>query len=143
VLDQVLDARELRLGEHEPHDPADGVHLRVGPRPARPQEGLDDIGDSIVPVSEAFPEFGIVAPDPEQPVASSLMIYCEDAGALQDRAVAAGARLLNKVSGQFHGDRAGSIRDPYGHRWILATHTEDMSDEEMQRRMEEAMAGAT
>jgi PhnB protein len=101
------------------------------------------IGDSIVTVSEAFPEFGIVAPDPEHPVASSLMIYCEDAGALQERAVEAGASLLNKVSDQFHGDRAGSIRDPYGHRWILATHTEDMSDEEMQRRMEEAMAGAT
>jgi PhnB protein len=45
------------------------------------------------------------------------------------------------VSDQFHGDRAGSVRDPYGHRWAIATHTEDMSEAEMQRRMEEAMAG--
>jgi PhnB protein len=100
------------------------------------------IGDSIVTLSDEFPEYGIAAPDPEAPSASSLMIYVEDAGTLQDRAVDAGATLLNKVSDQFHGDRAGSIRDPYGHRWILATHTEDMSEAEMQRRMEEAMAGA-
>ena len=99
------------------------------------------IGDSLVTLSDEFPEYGIAAPDPEAPSSSSLMIYCEEAGALQDRAVAAGATLLNKVADQFHGDRAGSIRDPYGHRWILATHTEDMSEEEMQRRMEEAMAG--
>jgi PhnB protein len=98
------------------------------------------IGDSIFTLSEAFPEWGIVAPSPEHPNTTSLMIYAEDAGALQDRAVKAGAELLNKVSEQFHGDRAGSVRDPYGHRWILATHTEDMSEEEMQRRMEEAMA---
>ena len=45
-------------------------------------------------------------------------------------------------SDQFHGDRAGSLQDPYGHRWMLATHTEDMSEEEMQRRTEEAMAGS-
>jgi PhnB protein len=98
------------------------------------------IGDLIFTLSDEFPEYGIVAPDPEQPSTSALMIYTEDAGALQDRAVDAGATLLNKVSDQFHGDRAGSVRDPFGHRWLLATHTEDMSEDEMQRRMEEAMA---
>jgi PhnB protein len=98
------------------------------------------IGDSIFTICDALPEYGIVAPDPEHPNTSSLMIYSEDATALQDRAVESGATLLNKVSSQFHGDDAGSVRDPYGHRWVLATHTEDMSTEEMQRRMEEVMA---
>jgi PhnB protein len=100
------------------------------------------VGDSMFTLSDAFPEYGIAAPDPDQPNTTSLMIYSEDAAGLQDRAVEAGATLLNKVSEQFHGDKAGSVRDPYGHRWILATHTEDMSTEEMQRRMEEAMASA-
>ena len=47
---------------------------------------------------------------------------------------------VNEPADQFHGDRAGSLRDPFGHRWMLATHTEDMSEAEMQRRMEEAMS---
>jgi len=97
------------------------------------------IGDSTVCVSDAFPELGIAAPSEDGPTSSSLMIYGEDAEGLQERAVAAGATLLVKVAPQFHGDRAGSIRDPFGHRWILGTHTEDLSDEELERRTREAM----
>jgi PhnB protein len=99
------------------------------------------IGDSLVTVNDEMPEYGLKAPDREAPVPASLLIYCEDADALHARAVAAGASEINPVSDQFHGDRAGSVRDPYGHRWAIATHTEDMSEAEMQRRMEEAMAG--
>jgi PhnB protein len=99
------------------------------------------IGDSLVTVNDEMPEYGLKAPDPDAPVPASLLIYTEDADALHARAVAAGATEINPVSDQFHGDRAGSVRDPYGHRWAIATHTEDMSQEEMQRRMEEAMAG--
>jgi PhnB protein len=100
------------------------------------------IGGSLVMVSDAFPEFGSVAPDPEQPVPASLMIYTEDVDVLYARAIEAGATAVNEPADQFHGDRAGSLRDPFGHRWMLATHTEDMSEEEMQRRTEEAMAGS-
>ena len=71
-----------------------------------------------------------------------MMIYTEDVDALYDRAVEAGATGVNRPADQFHGDRAGSLRDPYGHRWMIATHIEDMSEEEMQRRTEEAMAGS-
>src|SRR5918997_380465 len=78
------------------------------------------IGDSIFSVSDPF----------------------EDFAALYARAIAAGASELNRPADQFHGDRAGSLKDPFGHRWMLATHTEDMSEEEMQRRTEEAMAGS-
>ena len=101
------------------------------------------IGDSIVSVSDPFEDFGLAAPVAGRPVSSSILIYTEDVDALYDRAIAAGATELNRPSDQFHGDRAGSLRDPYGHRWMLATHTEDMSEEEMQRRTEEAMAGST
>ena len=97
------------------------------------------LGDSIFTVNEPFPESR--APEPGEANTVSLLIYVEDADALQDRALAAGATSINKVADQFHGDRAGSLRDPFGHRWMLATHTEDMSEEEMRRRMEEAMSG--
>jgi PhnB protein len=95
------------------------------------------LGDSIFTVNEPFPESR--APEPGEANTVSLLIYCEDADALQERAEAAGATIINRVADQFHGDRAGSLRDPFGHRWMLATHTEDMSDEEMTRRMEAAM----
>jgi PhnB protein len=98
------------------------------------------IGDAVVTVSDEMPEYGMKAPDPDAPTASSLLIYCEDADALHARAVEAGATEINPVADQFHGDRAGSVRCPFGHRWAIATHTEDMSGEELQRRMEEAMA---
>jgi PhnB protein len=100
------------------------------------------IGDSLVTVSDAFPEYGFKAPDAAAGTSSSLLLYSEDADALYARAVEAGAKEINPVSDQFHGDRAGSLHDPYGHRWSIATHTEDMPEEEMQRRMEEAMGAA-
>jgi PhnB protein len=94
------------------------------------------IGDAITTVCDAMPDYGLVAPDPEGPVASSLLLYTEDADAVHARAVAEGATLVTEVSDQFHGDRVGAVRDPFGHRWVIATRTEDMSAAEMQRRMD-------
>jgi PhnB protein len=99
------------------------------------------LGDSQFLVNEPFPESR--APEPGEANTLSVLIYVEDCDALQAQAVDAGATIINPVADQFHGDRAGSLRDPFGHRWMLATHTEDIGDEEMQRRMEEAMAGTT
>jgi PhnB protein len=96
------------------------------------------IGDSLITVAEPFPDS--VAPDPDQPVPQSLLLYTADVDAAYARAIEAGGKAVNEPADQFHGDRAGSLRDPFGHRWMLATHTEDMSEEEMQRRLEEAMA---
>jgi PhnB protein len=101
------------------------------------------VGSSIVCVNDSFPQFGSVAPDPDGPVPVALMIYTEDADALYAQAVEAGATGVNPPADQFHGDRAGSLRDPYGHRWMIVTHIEDMSEEEMQRRTEEAMSGSS
>ena len=70
----------------------------------------------------------------------ALMIYTEDVDALYAQAVEAGATAVNEPNDTFHGDRAGSLRDPYGHRWMICTHIEDMSEAEMQRRTEEAMS---
>jgi PhnB protein len=98
------------------------------------------IGDSIVTLADEMPEYGNKAPEADAPVPVSLLIYCEDADALFARAVEAGATPVNPPSDQFHGDRAGSLRDPFGHRWMIATHTEDVAWDEMQRRMEEWMA---
>jgi PhnB protein len=98
------------------------------------------IGDTLFGLSDEMPQYGLKAPDPDAPVPVALLIYCADADALHARAVAAGATVVSEVSDQFHGDRAGSVRCPFGHRWMIATHVDDVSDEEMQRRMDEFMA---
>ena len=98
------------------------------------------IGTSIVCVSDSFPEFGSVAPKGDEPVPVALMIYTEDVDALYARATEAGATGVTAPNDTFHGDRACSLRDPYGHRWMICTHIEDMDEAEMQRRTEEAMA---
>jgi PhnB protein len=101
------------------------------------------IGDSLFSVTDPFEEYGMAAPAVDAPISSSMLIYTEDVDALYDRAIAAGGTEINRPADQFHGDRAGSLKDPFGHRWTLATHTEDMSEAEMQRRMEDVMSGAT
>jgi PhnB protein len=93
------------------------------------------IGESMITLCDAMPDHGFVAPDPDAPVTQFITLYVEDADALFSRAVDAGATEINPVTDHIHGDRAGSVRDPFGHRWAVATHIEDISDEEMQRRM--------
>ena len=63
-----------------------------------------------------------------------LLIYVEDVDAVVDQAVAAGAKIVRPVADQFYGDRAGGVEDPFGHYWHVATHKEDVSPEEMNRR---------
>jgi PhnB protein len=63
-----------------------------------------------------------------------LHLYVEDVDAQFAKAITAGAKVLRPVKDQFYGDRSGSLEDPFGHVWHLATHTEDVSPEEMQRR---------
>jgi PhnB protein len=94
------------------------------------------IGDSMVYVNDPLPDFGLVAHDGAARWSSSLLIYCDDADALHARALAAGATEITPVADQFHGDRVGALRDPFGHRWIVATRFEEMSAAEMQRRLD-------
>ena len=95
------------------------------------------IGDSLVTLCDAMPAHGFVAPDREAPVSSFITLYVEDADAAHARAIEAGATQINPIADHIHGDRAGSVRDPFGHRWAIATHIEDVPAEEMQRRMAE------
>jgi PhnB protein len=95
------------------------------------------IGESLVTLCDAMPSHGFVAPDREAPVSSFITLYVEDADALHARAIAAGASEINPISDHVHGDRAGSVRDPFGHRWAIATHIADVPAEEIERRMAE------
>ncbi len=95
------------------------------------------IGDALVTLCDAMPDHGFVAPDPEAPVSAFITLYVEDADALHARAVDAGATVINPVGDHVHGDRAGSVRDPFGHRWAVATHIEDVAPAEIERRIKE------
>ena len=98
------------------------------------------IGDSIVTVNDEMPEFDSKAPDPDNPVSISLTIYCEDTDALYARALEAGATQVREPSDAFFGDRVGTLRGPFGHKWAIATHLRDMTSEELEQAMQQAFA---
>ena len=93
------------------------------------------IGDAVITLSDAMPPHGLEAPAPGAGVSVFLTLYVEDADAWHRRALDAGAEEINPVSAHVHGDRAGSLRDPFGHRWAMATHVEDVSADEIERRL--------
>jgi PhnB protein len=94
------------------------------------------VGDSRLMVNDEFPGQA-VAPAPTAVHSSSLFVYNEDVDAVFGRAAGAGSRVDMPVSNMFWGDRYGKFTDPFGHQWGIATHVEDVSPEEMQRRSEE------
>ena len=75
-------------------------------------------------------------------VCCGLMLYVEDVDSVFERAVTAGGKAHQPVKDQFYGDRSGTLIDPFGHMWTVATHVEDVAPEEMERRMEAARAEA-
>ena len=96
------------------------------------------IGASHVMLADEFPDMGFLGPQKRGGATASLMVYVEDVDAAFARALEAGAKEERPPADQFWGDRMGTLVDPFGHRWTLATHIEDVSEEEMQRRMAEA-----
>lgn len=95
------------------------------------------IGDSILMLADEFPDMGHVGPKSRGGPTSSLMLYSEDVDAAFERAVAAGCTPEQPPEDQFWGDRMCSLLDPFGHRWSIATHTEEVPPDEMERRMAE------
>jgi PhnB protein len=93
------------------------------------------LGDSLIMLSDEFPEFGGKAPESLGGSPVSIHLYVEDVDAFVKRAVAAGARQVKPVADQFYGDRSGQLEDPYGHLWWVATHKEDVTPGEMQKRV--------
>lgn len=98
------------------------------------------IGDSIIMLSDEFPEFGSLAPESGGSTSMGLHIYLDNVDQAFDRAVKAGAKVEMPVDDQFWGDRYGRLKDPFGHKWSIATHVKDMSAEEMKRNMDDAMS---
>jgi PhnB protein len=93
------------------------------------------IGDSHVMLADEHPDMGYLGPRKVGGTASSIMVYLPDVDAAFGRAVEAGATAERPVEDQFYGDRSGTFLDPFGHRWIVSTHVEDVSPEEMEQRM--------
>ncbi|GAB3286279.1 VOC family protein [Parahaliea aestuarii] len=99
------------------------------------------IGSSIIMLADEFPEMGNVGPETLNGSAVGLMIYLENVDSGFSTAVAAGGTELRPVTNQFYGDRSGTFRDPFGHVWTLATHVEDVPQEELKQRMAEFAKG--
>jgi PhnB protein len=99
------------------------------------------LGDSVIMLADSFPEMGNPSPKALGGSPVFLMVYVEDVDDVFARALAAGATELRPVEDQFYGDRSGQFEDPFGHRWNVASHVEDVTPEEMERRMAEMMGG--
>lgn len=92
------------------------------------------IGDSPIMLSDECPDYNALGPLTLGGTTVSIVLYVEDVDTVVNRAVAAGAKLVMPVENQFWGDRMGTVSDPFGHKWSVATHTEDVSPEEMSTR---------
>jgi PhnB protein len=93
------------------------------------------IGDSHIMLADEFPEMNAVSPETTGGTASAIMIYLPDVDAVFNKAVAMGAKVKEELKDKFYGDRNATFYDPFGHQWTVATHIEDVTPEEMQRRM--------
>ena len=100
------------------------------------------IGDSIIMLSDEYPDFGSLSPQSIGGSGMGLHIYLDGVDAAFDRAVKAGAHVEMPVMDQFWGDRYGKLRDPFGHKWSIGTHIKDLSQEEIKQGMDEAVAKA-
>ncbi len=100
------------------------------------------IGNSIIMLGDESPECGHLSPQTLNGSAVGFALYVEDVDTAFERAMRAGATVQEPLTNKFWGDRAGSLIDPFGHKWMLLTHVEDVSPDEMKSRMEKAFAGA-
>jgi PhnB protein len=97
------------------------------------------IGDSVVMLADSFPDMGNPTPKSLGGTPVTIMVYVPDVDATFERALSAGATEERKVENQFYGDRAGQFADPFGHKWFVASHIEDVPPEEMAERAAAAM----
>ncbi|MFI6982973.1 VOC family protein [Embleya sp. NPDC050154] len=97
------------------------------------------LGNSIVMLADEYPDMGFRSPKAVGGTPVTLHVYVEDVDAVFASALANGATELRAVKNEFYGDRAGQFEDPFGHRWSVASHVEDVPEDEMAKRAEEAM----
>lgn len=93
-----------------------------------------ELGKGVLMLSEEFPEYGILGPQSVGGASVTLHLHVDNADALIDRALTAGAVLIRPAQNHFYGERSGSVRDPFGHEWSIGHEVEHLSPEEMQRR---------
>jgi PhnB protein len=93
-----------------------------------------ELGDAMIMLADEHPEMDARAPSTVGGTPVTLHVYVEDADAVFERAIGAGAKALRAVEDQFYGDRSGRFEDPFGHRWNVASHVEDVPPEEMSKR---------
>ncbi len=98
-----------------------------------------EIGDSLIMLSDEYPEMDVVGPKTVGGSPVTVSVYVEDVDAVFAAALAAGATETRPVENQFYGDRSGQFVDPFGHKWNVATHVEDVPPDEMEKRAAEAM----
>lgn len=98
-------------------------------------------GDSVVMLADEFPDMGAKAPGAYGGSPVSIMVYVEDVDATFGKATEAGATAVRPPEDQFYGDRSATFDDPFGHRWTVNTHVEDVSPEEVGRRAAEMGQG--
>ena len=100
-----------------------------------------DFGGTIVMLSEEYPELGFVGPQTIGGTSMSIHLHVDDCDAAIRRAVAEGAEVIREPSDAFYGERSGTVRDPFGHEWMIGHSIEDVTPEEMQRRYDALMKG--
>jgi PhnB protein len=98
------------------------------------------IGDSKLMLSDPFPQSNVRPPSERGGPTASVFLYVEDVDAIFEQAQGAGAEVVSELEDMFWGDRFGTLSDPFGHVWSIATHKEDLSEEEMAERSKAAMA---
>lgn len=114
----VFDAREVMRFDHEG---------KIGHAEIK-------IGDSVIMLADEYPDMGIRGPQSLGGSPVAILLYVADVDGVVKGAVAAGAKLQRPVEDKFYGDRAGTLEDPFGHTWHIATHKEDVTPDEMKRR---------
>jgi uncharacterized glyoxalase superfamily protein PhnB len=99
-----------------------------------------DFAGTVLMLSDEYPELGFCGPETVGSVTSSIHLHVDNADALIQKAVEAGATLVRPPTDSFYGERSGTIRDPFGHEWMIGHNIEQVSPEEMQRRYDEMFA---
>lgn len=97
------------------------------------------IGDARIMIAGEFPEWGMTAAEKGASCPVFLLMVVDDVDSVVNKAVEGGAEILMPVENQFYGDRSGTILDPFGLKWAISTHVEDIDDEEMRKRAESAI----
>jgi PhnB protein len=116
------------------------VRLRMDTPDGKVGHAELQFGDSVIMLADEFPDIDFRGPKSIGGTPVTLGVYVPDVDSVFARALAAGAKQLRPVENQFYGDRSGQFEDPFGHRWSVATHVEDVAGDEMLRRAEQAMS---